>query len=235
MSLFEDAMAVAVQLPFHERQRLAKALGLALAEPKNSLNLSVGNAPDRSKADPQGWRKSERGHAVLDTSSVASNLVGPDALRGLWAHLDLETGPLDDEIEGADELGSLPPGSPVVLHTSVVEALALDAVATRAFWQNPGVEIRLATATYLKLLEMCENRAQIGRVRAFVQEYAVLSLGPMASSRAAQLMLDEGALHGLTALDALIAATAIAHEIPLVTRSPRPFAGIVGLQVVALP
>ena len=56
----------------------------------------------------------------------------------------------------------------------------------------------------------------------------------MASTRAAQLMLESGE-SGLSALDSLIAATAIAHEIPLVTRTPGPFSGIEGLMVATLP
>ena len=105
---------------------------------------------------------------------------------------------------------------------------------TQQFWADPPVEVRLATATYLYLLEGCAGADQRARVKAFVQPYAVLSLGPLASTRAAQLMLEHGDA-GLSALDALVAATAIAHEIPLVTRTPRPFAGIEDLHVVTLP
>jgi predicted nucleic acid-binding protein len=53
----------------------------------------------------------------------------------------------------------------------------------------------------------------------------------MASSRAAELMLLH-ATNGLSALDALVAATAMAHEIPLVVREPGAFAGITELTVV---
>ena len=131
-------------------------------------------------------------------------------------------------------VSSLPAGSPVVIHTSVVTALTMNLAPTQSFWGNPPIEIRLATATYLYLLEHCADENERARVKAFVQPFAVLSLGPMASTRAAQLMLESGD-SGLSALDSLIAATAIAHEIPLVTRTPRPFAGIRDLQVVTLP
>ena len=230
MSLYEDAVAASVKLPLAERERLAQALGLKLA-PRATLPLA---APPRP--DAKSWREAERGHAVLDVSQSRANIEpGPAAMRGMWAEMNLETADsLSDEAANFDTLSQLPLGAPVVVHTSVVTALALDLAPTRAFWENPRVEIRLATATYLYLLEGCLSDEQRARVKAFVQPFAVLSLGPMASTRAAQLMLDSGD-SGLTALDALVAATAIAHEIPLVTRTPRPFQNIEGLSVATLP
>ncbi|RYG69528.1 PIN domain-containing protein [bacterium] len=236
MSLFEDTMSLAVQLPQTERERLAKALGVALA-PRNLLQMA---APDQSKTDPTAWRAQQKGHAVLDVDKAAANaplpvdVTGPDAIRGIWADIDLAQNFAEDEPVLEDTVSNLPPGSPVVVHTSVVLGLALGLEATRTFWENPPVEVRLATATYLKLLEICENENQRDRVRAFVQPFAVLSLGPMASTKAAQLMFEAGH-NGLTALDALVAATAIAHEIPLVTREPRAFTQIHGLYVATLP
>ncbi len=231
MSLFEDAMSVAVQLSFSERERLARALGLKIegATPKMMLPLASSARPD-----PVAWRKAETGHAVLATSSASDSPdgeipPGPAALRGLLSHLDFGA---ELEAEGQNTVATLPPGSPALVHTSVVLALALDMEAVRAFWEQPKVEIRLATATYLRLLELCETATLRRRVRAFVQPFAVLSMGPMASSKAAELMLEGHA--GLTALDALIAATALAHEIPLVTRDARPFSQIAGLQIATL-
>ena len=233
MSLYEDAVSTAVKLPLAERERLAQALGLKLA-PRATLQMAMPSAPTAQRPDAKSWREAERGHAVLDVG--ASNAQpGPDAIRGMWAAHDLETAhSLHDQAANADMLSSLPAGSPVVVHTSAVTALAMNLAPTRAFWENPPVEVRLATATYLYLLEGCADDNERARVKAFVQPFAVLSLGPMASTRAAQLMLENGGA-GLSALDSLIAATAIAHEIPLVTRTPKPFAGIRDLQVVTLP
>lgn len=222
MSLYEEAVATAVKLPLAERERLAQALGLKLA-PRATLPMAAPARPDA-----KSWREAERGHAVLDVGASASR-PGPDAIRGMWGD-----GEIDSEISHPDTVSSLPRNSPVVVHTSVVTALAFDLKATRAFWEAPPVEIRLATATYLYLLEDCEDDAQRARVKAFVQPFAVLSLGPMASTRAAQLMLESGE-SGLGALDSLVAATAIAHEIPLLTRTPHLFEDIDGLMVVTLP
>ncbi len=229
MSLYEDAVAIAVQLPQAQREHLAQALGLKLA-PRATLPMANASA---AAVDPAAWRRAETGHAVLDVNRTNApldpSIVGAAALRGLFQSKNFAP----DASVSADTISQLPPGSPVVLHTSAVIALALDLEVTRAFWAKPSVEIRLATATYLKLLEMCDSEAERSRVRAFVQPFAVLSLGPMASTKAAQIMLEHAAPN-LSALDALIAATAIAHEIPLVTRDAAPFSNIPGLFVATL-
>ena len=237
MSLFEDAMSVAVQLPMGERERLARALGLNVhtrgAGQTLPLNQFVNRpAADPSKTDPAAWRKAETGHAVLDTQAAPDPTIirdGAEAILGIWSHLEEAV-----HEAGSSEfpnIASLPKGAPVLVHTAVVTDLAVGRKEATAFFQTPPVEIRLATATYLALLGACENEEQVRRMRAFVQPYAVLSLGPMASSRAAELMLQHTS-KGLSALDALVAATAMAHEIPLVVREPGAFQGISELQVV---
>jgi predicted nucleic acid-binding protein len=234
MSLFEDVMALAVQLPTSERERLGRALGLSVHTkgPGKTLPLNqFVNRPDLS--NPQAWRKAETGHAVLNTEvgeAAATPVIdGPAAIHNIWSHLAADVAPRADS--GLTTAASLATGHPVVVHHEVCAALALGEAAAVKFFAQPPVEIRLATASYLALLDAAEDEEQIRRIRAFVQPFAVLSLGPMASSRAAELML----LHstqGLTALDALIAATALAHEIPLLVREPGAFTHIAELQVV---
>lgn len=227
MSTFEDVMALAVQMPQPERERLARALGVAVAAPKNTLPLA--STPDLSKTNPAAWRQKERGHAVLATDFPGGAIPpGPAAIRAMW--------PASEPAEVHDfshSVSALPSGAPVLVHTSVAEALARGSAQVQPFWENPRVEIRLATATYLKLLESCESPAEQERVRAFIQPYAVLSLGPMASSKAVELMLNRPT-DALQALDALIAATALAHEIPLVTLDPRPFQSIPNLLTLGI-
>jgi len=235
MSLFEEAMAIAVQLPVAERERLALALGVKstslTAAPRGS-GLSLHSFAPRP--DPVAWRKAETGHAVLATDvggETETFPTGPGAITSMWAR---HAGP--DEVADADA-GSVPlatslaKGSPVLVHTDVCIALAFGEAAAVRFFETPPVEVRLATATYLTLLDIAEDQTQLARIRHFVQPFAVLSLGPMASSRAVELMMHHALETGLDALEALIAATALAHEIPLVTRKPRPFTGIDGLAV----
>lgn len=228
MAIFEDVMALAVQLPTTERERLGRALGLKLEAPKNLLPMAT--APDLSRTDPAAWRAREQGHAVLLTPAVPG-ATGPEAIRGMWTGRET---PAAGSGEGATETVSrLAQGTPVVVDSSVVFDLAAGGEETRAFWDKPGVEVRLATPTYLSLLAGCQNDEERARAQEFVAPFAVLSLGPMASNRAVQLVIGGGG--ALSALDALVAATALAHEIPLVTRTPGAFASVSGLQIAALP
>lgn len=121
---------------------------------------------------------------------------------------------------------------PAIVATDVCFDLALGVPEAIAFFQKPPVEIRLATATYLELLQGCRTPEEQRRWKRFVQPYAVLSLGPMASSKAVELVLAHALPDGLNALQALAAATALAHEIPLITRHEEAYKNINGLRVL---
>jgi predicted nucleic acid-binding protein len=233
MSPFESALSAAVQLPQPERERLAKALGLRIEEastPSPTKLLPMASATARP--DPAAWRKAEAGHAVLATEEHLRDEeipAGGAAIENLWQARAAELlAPRDESTPGENEiaLAQIPPGTPVLAHADLCLALACGEENAVRFFAHPPVEIRLATAGYLHLLAAAQSASEQRRVRRFVQPFAVLSLGPMASSRAVELMLEHALTDGLSPLDALIAATALAHEIPLLARSTRPFAGI---------
>jgi predicted nucleic acid-binding protein len=229
MSLFEEALAIAVQLPQDQRERLAKALGVEIDQPRKST-LPMANA--NARPDPVAWRKAETGHAVLATDvHLRDEEIPPGAaaIQGIWS-AEL----LSKSTFNAPSVKTLPTGSPVVVHHDINIALACGDAETVSFYQQPNVEIRLATAGYLQLLSLCKSAGEQQRVRRFVQPFAVLSLGPMASSRAVELMLKHAVKTRMQPLDALTAATAIAHEIPLVTRSAERFADIADLDVYGI-
>jgi predicted nucleic acid-binding protein len=119
-----------------------------------------------------------------------------------------------------------------VVATDVCFDLALGVPTAVEFFRRPPVEIRLATATYLELLQSARSPEEQRRLKRFVQGYVVLSLGPMASSKAVELLLAHSLADGMSALQALTAATALAHEIPLITRSPEVYRNVAGLEVV---
>jgi len=232
MSLFEDAMAVAVKLPMDERERLAQALGVKLGAAAKSGGHNLPMAQATARPDAVAWRKAETGHAVLATGDAPVEFApGPAALRGIWQAHAAQISAAPANSPAAPLAGALPRNSPVIVHTDVCLALAVGNESAARFFEAPPVEVRLATATYLALLDYAANASEQQRIRRFVQPYAVLSLGPMASSRAVELMLARIAESGLHPLDALIAATALAHEVPVVTCNPRPFAQIAELDV----
>lgn len=238
MSPFEQAMSVAVHLPQPERERLAKALGIAIVESSNAPTPGrvLPLASLASRPDPVAWRKAESGHAVLADDGLRDDQIpaGAGAIAGMWesraAQFLTTTGeaaPAANQIP----LERIPRGAPVVVHADVCAALACGEEGATRFFENPPVEIRLATGGYLFLLGSAANLTEQRKLRRFVQPFAVLSLGPMASARSVELMIEHSLETGLSPLDALIAATALAHEIPLLTRNPEPFAAIADLAV----
>jgi predicted nucleic acid-binding protein len=124
------------------------------------------------------------------------------------------------------------PNLPALIATDLCVDLARGVPQAVSFFDAPPVEIRLSTVSYLELLSLARSPNEQRRIRRFVAPYAVLSLGPMTSSRAVELLLDHHLTDGLEPLDALMAATALAHEIPLYTRNPGPFRNIPDLEVV---
>jgi predicted nucleic acid-binding protein len=234
-------MAIAVQMPMAERERLARALGLSVHTKGPGKTLTLNQFV--SRPDPIAWRKAETGHAVLATESgalagsgaSAEIPAGPEAIQGMWSaqapeHAD--TASRAGSAESVPLASALPANSPVIVHTDVCVELAYGRPEAIAFFTAPPVEIRLATATYLALLGAAESPEQLRRLQRFVGPYAVLSLGPMASSRSVELMMLHALNDGLNPLDALIAATALAHEIPLVARDPGPFLHVAELAAV---
>jgi predicted nucleic acid-binding protein len=121
---------------------------------------------------------------------------------------------------------------PALIATDLCIDLAHGRPEAVAFFRDPPVEIRLSTVTYLTLLAEARSPNEQRRIKRFAAPYPVLSLGPMASSAAVELVLEHGLRTGLGPADALAAATALAHEIPLYTRDD-VFAGIPDLDLVA--
>ena len=101
MSLFEDVMALAVQMPQAERERLAQALGAAGAG-RASQSLPLQQFVPRP--DPVAWRKAETGHAVLNTATGQDAVEFPEGpaefLLNLVHHVE-ESPPLHVDLTDA--------------------------------------------------------------------------------------------------------------------------------------
>lgn len=222
MANLNQILELARQLSAGEREQLLRALRApARAE------LPLMGAPPPQSAD---WVRAERGHAVLDTGAPAAAggpvPPGAAAIAGIWADLPSEVASGGEGIPAAGYAG------PALVATDVCVELARGSEAARGLFTAGRIEVRLSTATYLELLAAARDREERHRVQAFASAYPVLSLGPMASGRSVELLLAHRDA-GLGPLAALAAATALAHEIPLVTVRPGPFLGIDGLLVLS--
>ena len=163
----------------------------------------------------------------MDTADAPDREIpaGAAAIAGIWTK-----GDVGEPVPGATpNLASYT--GPALIATDVCVDLGCGLPPAVELFRDGAVEVRLATATYLELLALAGGPGERKRIQRFASTFAVLSLGPMASSRSVELMLEQ-AERGLEPLEALAAATALAHEIPLVTRRTDHFGGIADLEVL---
>jgi predicted nucleic acid-binding protein len=93
--------------------------------------------------------------------------------------------------------------------------------------------LTLSAMSYLELLQGMRNKTEMAAVQQmFAQRQAhILPITPAITQRATELMTTLSLSHGLQAGDALIAATALEHQLRLFTGNTKHFASISGLEV----
>jgi predicted nucleic acid-binding protein len=98
---------------------------------------------------------------------------------------------------------------------------------------NSRSERYLSVQTYLELFQDAENKEQQAKVKRLLIDHSlgVLPIDENISHRAMTYILEYGLSHGLQAGDALIAATAVEHNMTLATGNAKHFRAIKGLQV----
>lgn len=92
---------------------------------------------------------------------------------------------------------------------------------------------RISAVTYIELAQGCRSKAELARLKKGLtsRHTEVLQVTPAISARAMAL-IDEFALsHGMRLADALIAATAIEHQLPLLTGNAKHFEHVEQLKV----
>lgn len=92
--------------------------------------------------------------------------------------------------------------------------------------------LELSQVSALVLLAWCQDRQDRDAVDAFLYPAVIHPVTVQVSRRAFALMSRLAPPIGLTPLDALIAATALAHKLPLYTLAPGRFAAVLGLSAI---
>ena len=94
-------------------------------------------------------------------------------------------------------------------------------------------QLTLSAMSYLELIQGMRNKDELAAVqRMFALRHArILPLTAEITQRATDLMNTLTLSHGLQAGDALIAATALEHQLPLLTGNVKHFAPITALHV----
>ncbi len=95
--------------------------------------------------------------------------------------------------------------------------------------------LAISVVTQLELIVGCENKRELAKLEKFLRRFEVKGLDEQASTIAVDLLKQYRLSHNLLIPDALIAATAIALGLPLLTKNQRDFRFISSLRLLLYP
>ncbi len=93
----------------------------------------------------------------------------------------------------------------------------------------------ISVVTQMELMIGCRDKAELRTVERFLQRFQTVKLNETISDMAVDLLRRYRLSHGLLIADALIAATAMSLDKPLVTKNQRDYRFIAGLRLLAYP
>ena len=93
----------------------------------------------------------------------------------------------------------------------------------------------VSVATELELMSLCRSQEEMSTVTAFLQRFIVVTYNYEVSVKSVELLRNYRLDKGLTLTDALIAATALAVDIPLCTKTPQAYDFIPELELLMYP
>ena len=92
-----------------------------------------------------------------------------------------------------------------------------------------------SVVSQMELIVGCRNKQELRAVEELLARFYIINLDPSITSRAVELVRLYRLSHGLQIPDALIAATALELNQPLVTKNFRHFRFITGLNLLHYP
>jgi predicted nucleic acid-binding protein len=95
--------------------------------------------------------------------------------------------------------------------------------------------LAISVITRLELIVGCRNKQELQKLDKFLRRFTVVKLEASASDIVVELITAYRLSHGLLIPDALIAATALANQIPLLTKNQRDYRFIPKLQLLPYP
>ena len=92
---------------------------------------------------------------------------------------------------------------------------------------------RISVVTYIELAQGCRDKAELARLKKGLAARGteILPVTPAISQRAAELIDTLALSHSMRLADALIGATALEHNLTLLTANTKHFGAIEGLRI----
>jgi predicted nucleic acid-binding protein len=100
---------------------------------------------------------------------------------------------------------------------------------------EPPATLGVRMITQMELIVGCRNTAEFRILERFLRRFAVVSLNEATADTAVALLRRYRLSHALLIPNALIAATALTVEVPLVTKNQRDYRFIEGLELLPYP
>jgi len=102
-----------------------------------------------------------------------------------------------------------------------------------AQWVEDAAQRAISIQTYMELLQGAQNKAQHRIIKQFLRDFAfeTMPLSENIGHRAAIYMEEYALSHAVRAADAVVAATAIEHGLPLATANAKHFRVIQDLEL----
>jgi predicted nucleic acid-binding protein len=95
--------------------------------------------------------------------------------------------------------------------------------------------VSISTVTEMELIIGCRNKDELRSLEVFLDRFQRIELDGDISNTAIDLLKRYRLSHGLLIADALIAATAVAHDLELVSKNQRDYSFIENLQLLPYP
>ena len=95
--------------------------------------------------------------------------------------------------------------------------------------------LSVSIITVMELIVGCRNKSELQKLNRFLSQFHYLTLNQEISDLGIQLMQEYSLSHGLMIPDALIAATAIDYNIPLLSKNQKDYCFISSLNLLPYP
>lgn len=124
--------------------------------------------------------------------------------------------------------------SQILIDTDVIIDIANDDATAKArlVAESQTASLVVSTITVMELTVGCRNKTELQALKHLLDRLQVLNLNSQVGETATQLIKTYYLSHGLLIADALIAATAIESEIPLLSKNQSDFRFISALNLL---